>query len=95
MEDQSKHENTQDRLREIYTVIQEMEAKAKELRAELEVKIDEEIKGMKEKNGKLYHTLQDLKQSSGEALKDVREGLNKAAEALGEAIKNASGHFKH
>ncbi len=89
-----KHDNAQDKLQELYARIQEMEAKAKELRAELEVKIDEEIKGVKEKNGKLYNTYQDLKVSSGAALHDVREGLNKAAEALNEAIKKASGQFK-
>lgn len=94
MENQSKHENTQDKLHEFYAKIQEMEAKAKELRAELDIKIDEQMNDLKEKKGALYTTYQDLKFSSSAAFHDVREGLNKAAEALNEAIKKASNQFK-
>lgn len=90
----AQEEKIQEKLREFYAKIQELEAKAKELRADLDIKIDEQIDGLKEKNTKLYDTLQDLKYSSTAALHDVKEGFNRAAEALHEAIKKASHHFK-
>lgn len=90
----AQEEKIQAKLREFYAKIQEMEVKAKELRADLDLKIDEQIEDLKEKNAKLCDTLQDLKYSSTAAFHDVKEGFNKAAEALHEAIKRASHHFK-
>lgn len=83
--DQSK-----ERLQELYAKIKEFEEKAKELRNEL----DDELNGLKEKDGKLYRQLEDLKFSSSAAFHDIRQGFEKAADALREAIKKASYHFK-
>ncbi|MFP4091403.1 MAG: hypothetical protein ACLFUB_06270 [Cyclobacteriaceae bacterium] len=90
---ENRNENrdqARERLNELYQRIKEFEAKAKDLRAEL----DEEIEGIKNKDSKLYHSLEDLKYSSSAAFHDVRQGFEKAAEALKEAIKKASYHFK-
>jgi len=84
-EDQSK-----ERLREMYAKIKEFEEKAKELRSEL----DNEINGLKEKDSPLYRHLEDLKFSSAAAFHDIRQGFEKASEALREAIKKAGYHFK-
>ena len=95
MEDKNaQEEKIQEKFREFYAKIQELETKAKELRVELDTKIDEQIGDMKENNTKLYTTFQELKLSSEAAFHDVKEGLNKAAEALHEAIKKATYHFK-
>ncbi len=95
MDDQkAKEEKIQAKLKEYYAKLQELEGKAKELRAEMELKIDAEIKELKEKNTKLYDTFQDLKSSSSSAFVDIRDGFDKATSALHEAIKKASHHFK-
>lgn len=83
--DQSK-----ERLQELYAKIKEFEQKAKELRSEL----DDELNGLKDKDSQLYRQLEDLKYSSSAAFHDIRQGFEKAADALREAIKKASYHFK-
>ena len=42
----------------------------------------------------MYKSLEDLKYSSTAAFYDIRQGVEKAADALRDAIKKASYHFK-
>lgn len=79
-----------ERLQELYAKVKAFEQKAKELRLEL----DEELNGLKDKDSKLYRQLEDLKFSSSAAFYDIRQGFEKAADAIHEAIKKAGGHFK-
>jgi len=79
-----------ERLQDLYAKIKEFEDKAKELRREL----DDELNGLKEKDSKLYRQMEDLKHASAAAFHDVRQGFEKASDALQEAIKKASYHFK-
>lgn len=81
---------SKERLQELYAKIKEFEEKAKELRNEL----DDELNGLKEKDSKLYKQLEDLKYSSSAAFHDIRQGFEKASDALREAIKKATYHFK-
>ena len=67
---------------DVYGKIKELEDKAKQLRAELDSKVDEEGK------------LEDVKYASKAAYHDIRQGVEQATAALGEAIKKASHHFK-
>ena len=91
MSDQNKSEDqAKDRLQEIYAKIKEFEQKAKDLRVEL----DEELNGLKEKDSPLYRSYQDLKYSSEAAFHDIRQGFEKAANALHDAIKKARYPFK-
>ncbi|MEK6482134.1 hypothetical protein WJR50_31630 [Catalinimonas sp. 4WD22] len=91
MSEQNKTEDqAKDRLQEIYAKIKEFEQKAKDLRAEL----DEELNGLKEKDSPLYRSYEDLKNSSAAAFYDIRQGFEKAADTLHEAIKKAKYHFK-
>ncbi len=91
MSDQnSREEQSKDRLQEIYAKVKEFEQKAKELRAEL----DEELNGLKERDSKLYRSYEDMKYSSAAAFHDIRQGFEKAADVLHEAIKKARYHFK-
>lgn len=91
MQEQNKTEDQiKDRFQEIFAKVKEFEQKAKELRAEL----DEELNGLKEKDSKLYRSYEDLKFSSAAAFHDIRQGLEKAADVLHEAIKKARYHFK-
>jgi len=87
---QNSGDQSKERLQEIYARIKEFEQKAKELRHEL----DEELNGLKEKDSQLYRQFEDLKNSSSAAFYDIRQGLEKAADVLHEAIKKATYHFK-
>jgi len=80
----------QERLEELYAKIKEFEQKAKDLRSEL----DEELEGLKNKDSKLYQQFDDLKHASSAAFYDIRQGLDKAAETMREAIRKATYHFK-
>lgn len=81
-------------LNEIYEKIKELEDQAKKVRIDLEEKLDEQMSDFKSKDSKVYQTLEDAKHSSTAAFYDIRQGVEKAAEALREAIKKASYHFK-
>ena len=70
---------------DVYGKIKELEDKAKQLRAELDSKIDEQAQ-----EGKF----EDMKYASKAAFHDIRRGVEQATNALGEAIKKASYHFK-
>lgn len=70
---------------DVYGKIKELEDKAKQLRAELDGKLEDQ---------KLQDTYQDVKQSSRAAIHDIRQGVEQASSALSEAIKKASYHFK-
>nr|WKN36794.1 hypothetical protein K4G66_30985 [Tunicatimonas sp. TK19036] len=81
-------------LSEIYDKIKELEDQAKKVRADLDEKLEEQMSDMKGKDSKVYQTLEDLKFSSTAAFHDIRQGMEKASEALREALKKASYHFK-
>lgn len=70
---------------DVYGKIKELEDKAKQLRAELDGKISEQTQ-----DGKF----EDVKYASQAAFHDIRQGVEQATTALGEAIKKASYHFK-
>lgn len=81
-------------LSEIYEKIKDLEEQAKTVRADLEEKLDEQMNDWKSKDAKVYQTLNDAKHSSTAAFYDIRQGVEKASEALREALKKASYHFK-
>ncbi len=81
-------------LSEIYDKIKELEDQAKKVRVDLEEKLDEQMNDLKSKDSKVYKTLEDAKHSSTAAFYDIRQGVEKASEALREALKKASYHFK-
>ena len=70
---------------DVYGKIKELEDKAKQLRAELDTKLEEQ---------KLQGTYEEVKQSSKAAIHDIRQGVEQASSALSEAIKKATHHFK-
>ena len=81
-------------LSEIYEKIKDLEAQAKKVRADLDEKLDEQMSDLKSKDSKVYQTLEDAKHASTAAFYDIRQGVEKASEALREALKKASYHFK-
>lgn len=83
-------DQAKDRLQDLFGRIKEFEQKAKELRSELDV----ELNNLKDKDSPLYRSYEDLKNSSTAAFYDIRQGFSKAADALQEAIKKAGYHFK-
>ena len=70
---------------DVYGKIKELEDKAKQLRAQLDDKLEEQP---------LQDTYHDVKQSSRAAAQDIRQGVEQASSALSEAIKKATNHFK-
>lgn len=81
-------------LHEIYDKIKDLEDQAKKVRSELDEKLDAQMSDAEGKDSKLYQTYEDLKHSSTAAFFDIRQGMEKASDALREAIKKASYHFK-
>ncbi len=79
---------------DLYGKVKEIEDKAKQLRAELNRKMEEQVCDLKDKNTKAYGTFEDVKNSSAAAFYDIRQGVEQASSALSEAIKKASYHFK-
>ncbi|MEO0330810.1 MAG: hypothetical protein AAF223_03855, partial [Bacteroidota bacterium] len=74
--------------------IKELEDQAKQIRVDLDKKFDEQMSDLKNKDSKVYQTLDDAKHASTAAFYDIRQGVEKASEALREALKKASYHFK-
>ncbi|MEM8966024.1 MAG: hypothetical protein AAGE93_06375 [Bacteroidota bacterium] len=81
-------------LSEIFEKIKELEDQAKQIRVDLDKKFDEQMSDLKNKDSKVYQTLDDAKHASTAAFYDIRHGIEKASEALREALKKASYHFK-
>ncbi|MGB3848818.1 MAG: hypothetical protein WA958_02525 [Tunicatimonas sp.] len=75
---------------DLYGKVKELEDKAKQLRT----KLDEQVGDLKGQNAKAYDTLEDVKHASTAAFYDIREGVEQASSAIGEALKKASHHFK-
>ena len=70
---------------DVYGKIKELEDKAKQLRAQLDDKLEEQT---------LQDTYHGVKESSRAAAQDIRQGVEQASSALSEAIKKATNHFK-
>lgn len=70
---------------DVFGKIKELEDKAKQLRAELDSKLEEQ---------KLQGAYDEVKHSSKAAFQDIRQGVTEASAALSEALKKASHHFK-
>ena len=70
---------------DVYGKIKDLEDKARQLRAELDDKISDPANEDK---------LEDIKFASKAAVHDIRQGVEKASAALGEALKKASYHFR-
>lgn len=66
-----------------------LEAKAKVAGADAKVKYGEYLSTLKEKQADASARLEALRDSSGDAWQDIRDGANQAADALGEALKSA------
>lgn len=79
---------------DLYGKVKELEDKAKQLRVELDRKMEEQVNDLKEKNTKAYDTYEDVKHASNAAFYDIRKGVEEASSALSEAIRKASYHFK-
>ncbi|MBK1724174.1 hypothetical protein [Thiocystis violacea] len=70
-----------------------LEAKAKVAGADANVKYDEYLSTLKEKQAAASARLEELRESSGDAWQDIRDGASQAADALGEALKSAKSKF--
>ena len=79
---------------DVYGKIKDLENKAKQLRAELDGKLGEQMGDLKDKNSQLHGTYDNVKHASKAAFYDIRQGVEQASTALSEAIKKASYHFK-
>ncbi|EXJ14973.1 sll1863 family stress response protein [Imhoffiella purpurea] len=73
--------------------IDKLEAKAKSVGADAEVKYHEQIAKLKEHRAEASSRLAELRSASGDAWQDIRDGAQRASDALGEALKSAWSKF--
>jgi hypothetical protein len=70
-----------------------LEAKAQHAKVEAKKKYEEKLKTLQQKSEKMSQKLDQIDNASGDAWKDIREGVDKAWQSLNEAIKKARSHF--
>ncbi len=75
---------------DVYGKIKELEEKARQLRTEL----DNKIQQPGGPDGQQHDAYEDIKYASKAAIHDIRQGVEQASSAMSEAIKKASHHFR-
>jgi len=81
-------------LKELKAQIDVLEARADKVKAELKLDFKQQIKSLRQKRDSIANKLDQLKQSSGEAWKDLKNGLESATEELKGALGKAMDKFK-
>ena len=82
------------KLKELKAQIGVLEAKAEQVKAESKLELKEQIQNLRRKRDSLDTNLDQLKQSSGDAWKDLKAGLESAREELKGALGKAMDQFK-
>jgi len=73
--------------------IDKLEAKVDQADAEGRAALQKQIESLRGKRKETEEKLEEVKQTSGEAWKDVKVGLEVSARAMGEAVKSAVSRF--
>jgi hypothetical protein len=71
-----------------------LEAKARQSEADARVKIEAQIETLKKKRASARDDLNRLQQAGENAWEDLKAGVEKAANAFGDAIRDAKARFK-
>ena len=70
-----------------------LEAKAQYAKVEVKKKYEEKLKTLQQKSEKMNQKLDQIDNASGDAWKDIKEGVDNAWQSLNEAIRKARSHF--
>ena len=74
--------------------IAKIEAKAESAEADLKIKYNQKIDELKQQREKATTQLHELQNSGDEAWEDIKAGLDKAWDSLGNAVNSALSRFK-
>lgn len=95
MEDKDLYrEKFEAKLRELKAQIEVLEARADQLKAESKLELKQQIQSLRQQRDAIGKKLEQLQQSSGEAWKDLKTGLESAAAELKGALGKAMDQFK-
>lgn len=95
MEDKDLYrEKIEAKLKEIKARMELLEAKAAQVKAEAKLEYQRHLDELHQKREGLRSRLDELKSSGGEAWKDLRAGMEKAADDLKQAIDKALDKFR-
>jgi transketolase len=92
-EKQAYEQKVEARLERWQAQIQELKARAKEADADTRAEIAKQLKHLDEHSDEALEKLRDLRDSSGDAWKDVKGGLENSWDSLEKALKAARSRF--
>ncbi len=81
-------------LKELKVQMDLLEAKAGQVKAESKLELNNQIQTLRQKRDAVRSKLDEIKSSSGGAWKDLKAGLEKAADELKGALDKALDQFK-
>jgi predicted nucleic acid-binding Zn-ribbon protein len=81
-------------VKSLKSIIEEMTEKSKNLEKRFRVKFEEDRKELEERYGTLKKKMNNLRQASGDAWKELGKGTSNALEDFTAGIKNAVSRFK-
>jgi chromosome segregation ATPase len=87
-------EKVEAKLKEWGVKIDELEAKAERVKAEVKVEYQKRIKDLRDKKENIAKKLEELKKASDEAWQGVKTGVDKAMSELKNAYENIKSKFK-
>jgi hypothetical protein len=95
MEEKSAYqEKFEARLKEWKAKIEQLEARAGQVKADAKIEYQEKIRELKEKEKAARSKLEELKKGGSEAWRELKGGLEKAGDDLKAAIEKAVSKFK-
>ena len=74
--------------------IDKLKAKAAQLEADSRIEYQKQIDALKTKRNEIENKLSELSRSGEGAMEDIKAGIDRAWEAMNEAIKSATSRFK-
>jgi hypothetical protein len=90
---QAFREQTETRLAEYKKEIDQLQAKAENLGGDAKAKAEQQLTALRQKRDEVSEKLKELSSSSGNALEQVKTGIDAAMEDLGNTYKKAAAEF--
>ena len=95
MDDKDRHrEKLEAKFREVKARIELLEAKAAQVKAESKIEYQRHLDELRQKRDAMRSRLDEIKTTGGEAWRDIRAGMEKAADDLKEAVDKAMAKFR-
>jgi DNA-binding transcriptional regulator GbsR (MarR family) len=90
---QAFREQTETRLTEYKTEIDQLQANAEKLEGDAKAKAEEQLTALRQKQDEVSEKLKELGSSTGDAWEQIKSGIEAAMEDLGNAYKKAAAEF--